>query len=218
MNNRRPVTGLLWLLKWFVIMTLLVMLIQLFCVFVLWSPDGTEQLRRILLQELTLLNLTTAEQSRLIAITQHFYRIAYIETGIDGWLSRTAHLPTHQNQNIQELVNDFRPVIETMMIGLQLYALRLGVLFLTLPLIIIVCAASAADGLLGWYRRRTTGDRESGFIYHRAKRSLGWSIVILWACYLLPQTPIDPKLLIPPFLIVAGITVRLQVAYFKKFL
>ena len=217
-NNHPPVTGLFWLLKWFIIVTLLVLLIQLFCVFVLWSPDGVDQLERLLLEELALLNLTSTEQSKLIAMTQYFYRIVFIETGIDSWLSHSAKVPANQQQNLHDLVNDFRPVIEAMMIGLQLYALRLGVLFLTLPLILIVIMVAVSDGILGWYLRRTSADRESGFIYHRAKRGLGWSIVILWICYLLPQTPIDPKLLIPPFLIVAGITIRLQVAYFKKFL
>ncbi|MCF6337892.1 MAG: DUF4400 domain-containing protein [Gammaproteobacteria bacterium] len=58
------------------------------------------------------------------------------------------------------------------MIDLKLFALRVGILILTLPFLILITAV--ADGFVGWYLHRTGGERESGFIYHRAKRGLAW--------------------------------------------
>ncbi len=219
MAEQRRVTGLLWLVKWFVIITLLVLVIDIICVFVLWSPNGVEQLQATLQREAALLNLSPEHLGFLADMTHRFYNAVFVSSGIDGAMGN-AYLttPSEKTKNMHEFYGTFRPLIETAMIGLQLYALRIGVLILSLPFLVIITAAAVMDGLLGWFLRRTSGDRESGFIYHRAKRCLGWSYVLFWVLYLLPPTPIDPNYLIPPFLVVAGVTTRLQVAYFKKFL
>lgn len=219
MANQRQVTGLLWLLMWIAIITLLVLLIDIFCVFVLWSPNGVEQLQSVLLQEMALLSLSPEHKLYLIEFSQNFYQAAFVSTGIDGAMSSAYHLPPNeQTANMLEFYDTFRPLVETAMIGLQLYALRLGVLLLSLPFLLIVTAAAFTDGLLGWYLRRTSGDRESGFIYHRAKRGHGWAYVLLCAAYLLPPVPTDPILHIALFLGVVGVACYLQVVYFKKFL
>lgn len=219
MTNRRPVTGLLWLLKWFVIITLLVWVIDIFCVFVLWSPQGVETLSAVLIEEVALLNLPPQHTQRLIEISQSFYHAVFVTTGIEGAMSQPyLQPPGDQADNMREFYDTFRPVVETSMLGLQLYALRLGVLLLTLPFVLIVTLTAASDGILSWYLRRTSGDRESGFIYHRAKRGHGWAYVLLCAIYLLPPVPTNPALYITLFLCVAGISCYLQVSYFKKFL
>ena len=219
MANQRQVTGLLWLLMWIAIITLLVLLIDIFCVFVLWSPNGVEQLQSVLLQEMALLSLSPEHKLYLIEFSQSFYQIAFVSTGIDGAMSSAYHLPPNeQTANMLEFYDTFRPLVETAMIGLQLYALRLGVLILSLPFLVIVVLTAMADGFVGWFLRRTGGARESGFIYHRAKRGLAWSFLLLWFIYLLPPVPMDPKYMIPPFLLAAGISTRLHVAFFKKFL
>ncbi|NNE60626.1 MAG: DUF4400 domain-containing protein [Woeseia sp.] len=38
--------------------------------------------------------------------------------------------------------------------------------------------------------RRTSGARESGFIYHRAKRAVPAFLLMLWAVYLVPPVPL----------------------------
>lgn len=219
MADQRRVTGLLWLLKWFVIITLLVWVVDIFCVFVLWSPQGVETLKSVLTKEMTIINLPPQHTQTLIGISQGFYNAVFVNTGIEAAMSQPyLQPPSEQTDNMLAFYDTFRPLIEASMLGLQLYALRFGVLLLTLPFALIVTLAAASDGLLGWYLRRTSGDRESGFIYHRAKRGLGWSYVLLWAFYLLPPVPIDPNFLIPPFLMASTIATRLQVTYFKKFL
>ena len=104
------------------------------------------------------------------------------------------------------------------MIGLKLFALRMGILILAAPFLAIVTVVAMADGFVGWYLRRTGGKRESGFIYHRAKRGLAWSFLLLWIVYLIPPIPLDPKYFLPPFLLVTSIATRLHVAFFKKYL
>lgn len=220
MAEQRRLTGLLWHLKWFVIIALLVLIIDLFCVFVLWSPDGVSQLEQVLHQELEFLCLPQAKVEFLIGVATSLYDTVFVSTGIDGMMRHAASISPSSTGNSTEIefVETLRPAIETAMIGLQLFALRLGVLLLTLPFFVVVILGAVSDGFLGWYLRRTGGERESGFIYHRAKRGLAWSIVGLWVVYLLPPVAMDPRYILPPFLLIAGIAVRLQVSFFKKFL
>ena len=218
MPEQRRLTGIFWHLKWFVIIALLVLIIDLFCVFVLWSPEGVSQLEQTLHQELAILGLSQSNVDFLAGVATSLYDTVFVSTGIDGMMRHAATLPASTTSTEIEFVETLRPAIETAMLGLQLFALRLGVILLTLPLFAIVFITAVSDGFLSWYLRRTGGERESGFIYHRAKRGLAWSIVGLWVVYLLPPVPMDPKYILPLFLLIAGIATRLHVSFFKKFL
>jgi integrating conjugative element membrane protein (TIGR03747 family) len=220
MPEQRKLTGIFWHLKWFVIIALLVLIIDLFCVFVLWSPEGISQLEQTLHQELAILGLSQSNVDFLAGVATSLYNTVFVSTGIDGMMRHAATLPPSSTRNSTEIefVETLRPAIETAMLGLQLFALRLGVILLTLPLFAIVFLTAVSDGFLSWYLRRTGGERESGFIYHRAKRGLAWSIVGLWVVYLLPPIAMDPRYILPPFLLIAGIATRLQISFFKKFL
>lgn len=94
--------------------------------------------------------------------------------------------------------------------------MRLAVLVLCLPLFVVVGASAVADGVYGWLMRRTGGARESGLIYHRAKRAFPVFLLLVWVLYLLPPVPMDPRWVIPPFVVLFAIAFRLRVAYFKK--
>ena len=220
MPSQQRLTGLLWLLKWFCLIALLVLVVDLFCVFVLWSPDGMWRLESVLHEEVALLGLPPSDTAFLIKMTRSFYDTAFVSTGIDGMMRHAASLPPadESRPSALDFTETLRPAIETAMIGLQLFALRIGVLILTLPFLVLVTLAAMTDGFVGWFLRRTGGERESGFIYHRAKRGLAWSFLLLWAIYLIPPVPMDPKYLVPPFLLAAGITTRLHVSFFKKYL
>ena len=218
--EQRRLTGLLWLAQWFLLITLFVLIIDLFCVFVLWSPNGTRRLEGVLHQEIALLGLPQSDINFLTEVIHSFYDTAFVSTGIDGLMRHSVSLPptNKSQQTALEFTETLRPTIEAAMVGLQLFALRIGVLILTLPFLVLVFIVAMADGYMGWYLRRTGGERESGFIYHRAKRGLAWSFLLLWAIYLIPPIPMNPKYLIPPFLFAAGIATWLHVAFFKKFL
>ena len=96
--------------------------------------------------------------------------------------------------------------------------LGLGVLVVTIPLVGMAAAGAATDGLVTWYRRRTSAGRESAFIYHRVKRGLALALLALWLVYLLPPVYLDPRYVLPPFLLVWAVGIRFMVAYFKKHL
>jgi integrating conjugative element membrane protein (TIGR03747 family) len=218
MVDQQRLTGLLWLAKWFLLLTLFVLIVDIFCVFVLWSPNGARHLESVFQQEVALLKLQPAQEAFLVNVTRAFYAHVFVSTGIDGALRQSTNPGTESPQTAHDFANALWPVLETAMIGLKLFALRIGVLILTLPFLALITAVAIADGFVGWYLRRTGGERESGFIYHRAKRGLAWSFLLLWIVYLIPLVPMDPRYLLPPFLLASGIATRLHVAFFKKYL
>ena len=218
MAEQPRLTGLLWLAKWLFLLTLFVLVVDIFCVFVLWSPNGTRHLESVFQQEVALLELQPAQEAFLVDVTQAFYEHIFVSTGIDGTLRQSTSPSTETPESAHAFAYTLWPVLETAMIGLKLFALRVGVLILTLPFLVLITAVAMADGFVGWYLRRTGGERESGFIYHRAKRGLAWSFLLLWVIYLIPPVPMDPRYLLPPFLVASGIATRLHVAFFKKYL
>ena len=183
MAEQPRLTGLLWLAKWFFLLSLFVLVVDIFCVFVLWSPNGARHLESVFQQEVALLDLQPSQVAFLVDVTQAFYEQVFVSTGIDGTLRQSgAETPA----TAHDFANALWPVLETAMIGLKLFALRMGILILTLPFLALITGVAMADGFVGWYLRRTGGERESGFIYHRAKRGLAWSFLLLWIIYLIP--------------------------------
>ncbi|HHI94879.1 MAG TPA: hypothetical protein ENK04_15470 [Gammaproteobacteria bacterium] len=171
--------------------------------------------RLVFQQEVALLDLQPSQVAFLVDVTRAFYEQVFVSTGIDGTLRQSgAETPA----TAHDFANTLWPVLETGMIGLKLFALRVGHSDLD-------AAFPGADHgcrhsrwlcrLVPAPYRWRTGIR---LYLHRAKRGLAWSFLLLWVVYLIPPVPMDPKYLLPPFLIASGIATRLHVAFFKKYL
>jgi len=218
-------TGLLWWLKWVLIILALTLIAHLF--YTLWpypqgEARGVAALRRNLDQEwAALVALGDARFPPLAyAIHDQLYAGFFRAPGFD-YMMRSALDPAPM-QDADELMRKFvlatREFWETAATGLQLFAARLAVLVLTLPLLLLAALGAFADGLAVWFLRRTGGGRESGFIYHRAKRAVAYSLVLSAAVYLIPPTVMHPQWLLPPLLVVFASGIRYATAYFKKYL
>lgn len=218
-------TGLLWWLKWVLIILVLTLVAHLF--YTLWpypqgEARGVAALRRNLDQEwATLVELGDARFPPLAyAIHDRLYAGFFRAPGFD-YMMRQALDPTPMKDG-DELMRKFvlatREFWETAATGLQLFAARLAVLVLTLPLLLLAALGGFADGLVVWFLRRTGGGRESGFIYHRAKRAVAYSLVISAAIYLVPPTVMNPRWVLPPLLLIFASGIRYSTAYFKKYL
>jgi integrating conjugative element membrane protein (TIGR03747 family) len=118
---------------------------------------------------------------------------------------------------MRRAVLDTRDLWGTALAGLQLFSAKLAVIALSLPLMILLAVSSIADGLLGWFRRRTGGGRESGFVYHRAKRHAGHGLLLLGFAYLAPPMIDDPRTPVTATAFVVAVFLRLAAASFKKY-
>jgi len=88
---------------------------------------------------------------------------------------------------------------------------------MTLPLFLIAALLAISDGWASRWLRRAHGGRESAFMYHRMKRGIFLSIVLLWTIYLIIPVSTDPRVMIFPFVVMFGVLIRSTIFYFKKY-
>lgn len=198
-------------LRWVVSLCVLVLIVDLVCVILVWE-DGGDTLARLVRMEKGNLGLAPASTAgrTVDAIMKRAHEWVFVRTGFEDWARM------QQSGFPQVLLNGLLFLIDTAIQGLQLFALRCAVLVLALPLFVVVAIVAIADGVYGWLMRRSGGARESGFIYHRAKRAFPATIVLMWLTYLVPPIPMDPRWVLPPFVLLFALVLRLRVAYFKK--
>ena len=180
---------------------------------VMFWPDGLQLLKNTYSQEVQYLtaNIKAPTIERITYWVKSAYEWIFIKTGIQSYLYSGG------NQITGSLISGMWPMIQGVMIGFQIFMIRLSVIILMLPFIVLVMLVSATDGYLEWYRRRTGGARESAFIYHRSKHMVSWSLAGLWFFYLVPPFAVDPIYIFLPAILFLGIFSRLSVQFFKKY-
>ncbi len=140
------------------------------------------------------------------------YHWAFEKTGIHSYLYSGG------GQITSNLLSNIWPLLQGAVIGFQIFMMRLAVIVLMVPFMLLIMIIAVADGYLGWFRRRSGGGRESGFIYHRSKNIVGWSIIGLWFLYLVPPFAIDPIYIFLPSLSILGIATRFSIQNIKKYI
>ncbi|MBV6273224.1 DUF4400 domain-containing protein [Alcaligenaceae bacterium CGII-47] len=96
------------------------------------------------------------------------------------------------------------------------YALRLLALALCLPLFLATAMLGLVDGLVRRDQRRFGAGQESGFIYHRAKASLGPLLVWPWLLWLAVPVSLPTLAFMLPAAVLQGIALSLTASRFKK--
>ncbi len=180
---------------------------------VMFMTGGLEMLKETYRVEVQYLSTSMNTQSiELVTIwVSESYRILFIETGIHNYLY------TSNNQISSPIIVGMWPLLQGAMIGFQVFMIRLSVIVLFMPFILLTIIVSISDGFLGWYLRRTSGARESGFIYHRSRFFLTWGISSLCFLYLVPPFAINPTVIFIPLITISAACTRLSVQYFKKY-
>ncbi|MFK0033752.1 TIGR03747 family integrating conjugative element membrane protein [Pseudomonas monteilii] len=98
------------------------------------------------------------------------------------------------------------------------FIVRLTVLILAIPLFLLAGITGAVDGLMRRDIRKFSADRESSFVYHRAKRTLLPLMVTPWVIYLSLPTSVNPNWVLLPCAALLGWMVAITAATFKKYL
>jgi len=98
------------------------------------------------------------------------------------------------------------------------FVVRLAVLTLAMPLSLLAVITGAVDGLMRRDLRKFSADRESSFVYHRAKRTLLPLMVSPWVIYLTFPTSVNPIWVLLPCAALQGWMVAITATTFKKYL
>ena len=103
------------------------------------------------------------------------------------------------------------------MLATQVYALRLSVLFLSLPVFVLAGLVGTIDGMVQRDLNRWRGGRELGQRYHLAKGLVAPGLTLPWIIYLAWPTTVHPYWIVLPFAGLFGLAVAVTMATFKKY-
>jgi integrating conjugative element membrane protein (TIGR03747 family) len=106
--------------------------------------------------------------------------------------------------------------IQVVMVGTQIFGVRLAMLGMTAPLLFLLYVVAMTDGLAQRAIRRASGGRESASLYHRAKHLQVMVLAIGSAVTLVAPVPLDPVWLWVPTGVIVGGLGRVQWAFYKK--
>jgi len=216
--------GLLWGIKWFLFLMLGTLIVDFF--YVLWPyPHGGGDLEgfraAVRIEWIQLCDLGGDRYAKVAyALYDGFRTVLFRWPGIDYMIVRARDAtPLDSGSELMRRgvlgMETFWGVAET---GLKLFCARLAVIVICLPLILLVMLGGLVDGLVNWYRRRTGGGRESGFIYHRAKRHTAHALQLLGIVYILPPVNVDPVWSLSAYAVLSGIGLHIAAANFKKYI
>lgn len=226
--------GFLGTLKWFVFLFVITLLVDLCVAFF----AGTTHLHSVLRNDIALidrLDSTSTQYNRSITTANTLYRWIFVNSGIDAVGQRYSrpeefdpYAPNNRRTAAQKAqqVDDHIlarfyvmswPVIETAMLGLQLYGVRLGVVLSLVPMALVFFVGALIDGYVVRMVRRYRAARESSDRHNLAVAGIYLSI-LLTGIYLMLPVSIDPRLILLPAIAINAWFIWCAVAYFKKYL
>lgn len=130
--------------------------------------------------------------------------------------------PRAHEARVRSTIRRFVNTLTRYLIGaeqiLRVFGTRLAILILAAPVFGLCSIVAAVDGLVRRDLRRWGGGRESGFIYHWAKRVALPLAVGVWLVYLVLPISLHPSLVILPFATLLGLAITAAAGTFKKYL
>jgi hypothetical protein len=185
-------------------------------------PGRIDGLRDLLAREIAAANALAGRQgTSVVAVTapaNGLYALVFEATGLQDMGQRFAE---RSSLSIPDTVVRStwiarHEVIEVAMLGTQLLGLRAGILVRFLPLLALLYAVGAVEGLSRRAIRRAQAARESASLYHRAKYgqmvllALGGAVTLVW------PAPVAWGLCTVVGAVAVGLLAAGQWAYYKK--
>ena len=228
--------SLFWLLPWKVIGILLAsLLVSLLIEYVgmtfIWAGEGAEHSRQVMLTESGYLSegftrslMLSQPVTVISAWIQQAYQWGFVDSGFISWVNsaRTVHGQGGAVETLSmagswlaRLLWDY---LQATVYVTIIFAIRVAILVLSVPLFIMVSLTGIVDGLVRRDLRRYGAGYESSFVYHHAKRYVKPSMYGPCMLYLAWPTAVWPNLLLLPSAVMLGVVLSIVTGAFKKYL
>lgn len=170
----RPLRLAIWSGGIFVGLLVAAWVVDALFVFHVW-PDGIGHLRQVLVQDVEDLGVLAARQGWPDGFASRManavYRMVFEWTGTHGMGVRFAEgtALSVPDTVAQGFYIRHANAIEVVMVGTQLFGVRVVSVVIAIPLLLLMYAVGAIHGVLDRCIRTAGGGRESASLYHRAK-------------------------------------------------
>ncbi len=194
-----------------------------------WPDDGVQHSRRMLEQEQVHLGaafprhlVSTAPVKFANDVGRRLSHMVFTFTRLNEVIEWASTSPAPEEARPKRATRRFANAISRYLIAaeqiLQVFGTRLAILILATPVFGICSIVAIVDGLVRRDLRRWGGGRESGFIYHWAKRVALPLAVAVWLIYLVLPVTLKPSLIILPFVTLLSLAITAAIGTFKKYL
>lgn len=227
---------LFWLMPWKVIGILLAsllvsLLIEYAGMTFIWAGEGAEHSRQVMLTEsgyfsegFTRSLILSQPVTVISSWIQQAYQWIFVDTGFISWVN-TARSMHSQGGTVETLSRAGSWLARALWEYLQatvyvtiIFAIRVAILVLSVPLFIMVSVIGIVDGLVRRDLRRYGAGYESSFVYHHAKRYVKPAMYGPCMLYLAWPTAVWPNLLLLPSAVMLGFVLTVVTGAFKKYL
>lgn len=215
--------------RWLLLSLVLSIVIEWIGMAFWWPEEGLVHSRRMLERELSYLegdyrgSLLTPEPARFateLSDRTHYWLFEASRLNrAGGWLRTAASTSAHPT--VAGLRRFYGPLADGIAAAgqvVQLFVVRLAILVLATPAFVLFGLVGLIDGLVQRDLRRWGGGRESSYLYHYAKRSVGGFLIAAWVVYLALPVSVDPALVVIPFATLLAGSIRITASQFKKYL
>ena len=202
-----------YLLVWTVIALFINILIEILGIlFAWWELPGSAHSLQMLRVELGWLNrdfhgVLGSPTDNAVRFSSYMYNLFFVWFGYDIALSI---VDSSANTG-------YVGYIKASLNITQLFFVRVIVLTFSLPIFLLFAAMALVDGLMKRELRRFGGDRESGWIWHRAFQSIKPLSIAPFVLYLASPWSIHPTIVILPFVLMISYAIWLSTLKFKKY-
>jgi integrating conjugative element membrane protein (TIGR03747 family) len=213
---------------WLVLSPLIALALHIGYAFLVWPDSPADGLHRLSTQEAITVSIVLGERGQLPAtVAERAYQLIAdpiarakltLQQPVASSQSPADQITSMGHQLDRRVMDTLGELFATSAVALWLVALRLGVLLTALPLFCLSAAVGVSDGLMCRYLRRVDAQRESSFLYHRAKGAARFMLVAVCMLYLAVPVSFDPRLLLVPGALAFALALRIAMGYFKKYL
>jgi len=194
-----------------------------------WPEQGLAHSQAMLEAEIGYLgtdlkrSLVSADPVKLANRVAHKTRhVLFERTGLIDLLGSVEARPAPATPGLSGGLQDLlRPTLQYVIAAMQVtqvFAVRLAILTLAMPVFVLFSLVALVDGLVQRDLRRWGGGRESSFVYHWAKRSAMPLLVLSWVIYLALPVSLHPSFVVLPFATLFALSVAVTAGSFKKYL
>ena len=150
------------------------------------------------------------------------FDVIAVDTGLVTWMAKMQRVNAGLAPKLIRLMKAFYEFSAKYLIAavsiIQLFVVRLAIISLSIPLMVLVCAATFADGVVQRELRKAGGGREYGMLYHQIKAWINPIVLMPAVLYLASPWPTHPNWVFFPSALVLGLLFYALPATFKKYI
>lgn len=215
-------------LRWLALSLLISIAIECLGIALWWPEAGPEHSRSMLQTEIAYLqqdfnkSLITDSPGRFarsfVKNARSLLELTGIRHLLSGITNGASQEPSALCSLLRYLSQAIAPYAEAARNSVQLFAVRLAVLILTLPTFVLFSLVGLIDGLVRRDLRRWGGGRESSYLYHYAKKSVWRFVLVAAITYLALPISLHPAFILLPFATLFALSISITASTFKKYL